>query len=504
MPSANSIASPPRRHPLLYEINTYAWLEELSAREGREVTLGSVPAAEWDRLKPFDFVWLMGVWRRSPIGRRIMRTGPAYFAGYDDALPGWTMPDVVGSPYAVQDYIPDPRFGGWRDLDQARRELNARGVRLILDFVCNHTALDHAWISSNPEYYIQGTLEDFRREPAAWYLREGGGDPLFIACGKDPYCPAWPDSAQLNYFQPAVRNAMLGVLHSIAAHADGVRCDMAMLVLNDIFSKTWQKHLTGAAPSDEFWPAAMAALPGFTWIAEVYWDLGWRLQQLGFNFTYDKRLYDRLRSGPPESVRGHLTADPSYQNGLVRFLENHDEPRSAAVFGTDKLPALATLICTLPGMRFFNQGQFEGKKVHLPIPLRRAAAPPHDPPDPQVEKLYASLVGIVQEDVFHAGAWELLTVLPAGDASYENLIAWQWRLGGVVKVVAVNLGANVSAGNIALKWPVDSSSRCNFHDQLNDKTYSWRGADLARSGLYVRLGAFRSHIFDVKKIEGPL
>lgn len=501
MPIAGPAAQPARRHPLLYEINTYAWLEELSAREGREVTLGSVPAEEWERLKAFDFVWLMGVWRRSPIGRRIMRTDPVYFPAYDEALPGWTMPDVVGSPYAVQDYTPDPRFGGWSNLDKARSELNARGVRLILDFVCNHTALDHAWIAGHPEYYIQGSLEDFRRESAAWYLREDGGDPLFIACGKDPYCAAWPDSAQLNYFQPAVRDAMLGVLRTIAAHADGVRCDMAMLVLNDIFSKTWQKHSSGAAPHDEFWPAAIAALPGFTWIAEVYWDLGWRLQQLGFNFTYDKRLYDRLRCEPPQSVRGHLTADVAYQNGLVRFLENHDEPRSAEVFGTEKLPALATLISTLPGMRFFHQGQFEGKKVHLPIPLRRAAAPPHDPPAPEVEKLYASLLNIVGEEVFHAGAWQLLTVLPVGDASHENLIAWQWQLGQVVKVVAVNLGSTVSAANIALNWTLDSSGCYTFHDQLNNKAYEWRGADLARTGLYVRLDAFRSHIFDVKKIE---
>lgn len=501
MAATGRAAPPSRRHPLLYEINTYAWLEELSAQEGREIALGSVPAAEWDRLKQFDFVWLMGVWRRSPIGRRIMRTDPAYFSGYDEALPDWTMCDVVGSPYAVQDYAPDPRFGGWRDLDRARSELNARGVRLILDFVCNHTALDHEWISRHPEYYIQGTLEDFRREPTAWYLREDGGEPLFIACGKDPYCPAWPDSAQLNYFRPEVRDAMLGVLCTIAAHTDGVRCDMAMLVLNDIFSKTWQKHLNGAAPGNEFWPSAITALPGFTWIAEVYWDLEWRLQQLGFNFTYDKRLYDRLRSEHPQSVRSHLTADRAYQNGLVRFLENHDEPRSAAVFGSDKLPALATLISTLPGMRFFHQGQFEGRKMHLPIPLRRVAAPPHDPPDAVVEKLYASLLGIIQEDAFHAGQWQLLVVSPAGDGSYENLIAWQWQLGEVVKVVAVNLGANVSAGNIALEWRVDSSSRYSFYDQLNHRAYEWRGADLARSGLYVRLDAFRSHIFDLRKVE---
>lgn len=501
MPAIASTRRAARRHPLLFEINTYAWLEDLSRREGRPVTLGSVPAAEWNRLNGFDFVWLMGVWRRSPIARRIMRTDPARFAAYDEALPGWSMRDVVGSPYAVQDYVPDQRIGGWAELDKARNELNNRGIRLILDFVCNHTALDHPWIAEHPEYYIQGTLTDYRRDPGAYYLCDGSGDPLFIACGKDPYCPAWPDSAQLNYFRPEVRDAMLGVLRAIAEHADGVRCDMAMLVLNDIFSKTWEQHLGNSVPpGTEFWPAAIAALPSFTWIAEVYWDLGWRLQQLGFDFTYDKRLYDRLRSGSAQAVRGHLTADLAYQNRLVRFLENHDEARSASVFGDQRLPALATLVSTVPGMRFFHQGQLQGKKTFLPIPLRRAAAPPYDPPNPDVEELYRNLLDIVQEDVFHAGEWQLLDVHQAGDESFENLVAWQWRLGSVVKVIAVNLGAGAAAGNVMPGFTIDRSRRYAMHDQLNNLTFEWQGSDLLRSGLYVRLDPYRCHVFDVSPV----
>ncbi|MGH9396067.1 MAG: alpha-amylase family glycosyl hydrolase [Terriglobia bacterium] len=504
MPAANQAMPPFRRHPHLYEINTWAWLEDLSAREDRPITLGSVPDEEWDHLKTpgFDFVWLMGVWKRSIRGRRIMRTDPAYFTSYDEALPGWSISDVVGSPYSIQAYTPDPRIGSWKDLDAARNKLNARGMRLILDFVPNHTGLDHPWITAHPEYYIQGKLEDFRREPPAYFLSEGAGEgerpAVFIARGKDPYYPAWPDTAQLNYFHPAVGEAMLGVLRTIAAHADGVRCDMAMLVLNDVFAQTWGKHLGGLAPPrDEFWPAAVAALPGFVWMGEVYWDMEWRLQQLGLNFTYDKRLYDRLRCASPQAVRGHLSADLAYQSRLVRFLENHDEPRSAAVFGAQKLPAVATLVATLPGMRFYYQGQLEGQKIHLPIPLDHAARGSHDPANPEIQALYARLLAITREDAFHAGDWRLLEVRPAGDSTFENLIAYQWRHGGTLKVIAVNLGSAASAGNLVLDSLIETSGRIVFQDQLNAKSYEWQGKDLARSGLYVRLEAFRSHVFDV-------
>ncbi|MGH9345562.1 MAG: alpha-amylase family glycosyl hydrolase [Terriglobia bacterium] len=490
-------ASPYRPNPHLYEIHTWAWLDELSVREARLVTLASVPDQEWDRLQSlgFDFVWLMGVWKHSVAGRTIARTSPCYFSSYDEALPGWTMNDVVGSPYSIQDYIPDPRIGGWKDVDAAREKLHRRGMKLILDFVPNHTGLDHPWVSSHPEYYIQGSLDQFRRNPSAFFLSERESSAIFIARGKDPHFPAWPDTAQLNYFNPATREAMLGVLRAIAAHADGARCDMAMLLLNDVFTKTWGPLLRGvAAPGDEFWPAAVAALPGFVWIAEVYWDLEWRLRQLGLTFTYDKRLYDRLRAAPPQDVRACLKANVAWQSRCVRFLENHDEPRSAAAFDADKLGAAATLVATLPGMRFYHHGQLEGRKLHLPIQLSRAAA---EPLNAQIHDLYGKLLAITSADAFHAGDWVLLEQRAAGDTSFQNLIAYQWRRGGVVKIVAVNLSSAPARGNFMLSAAIDSAREYIFHDQLHGKSYEWRGEDLIRSGLFVRLDAFQSHIFEV-------
>ena len=501
MPTQNDrSAFTARMHPHLYEINTWAWLEERSARAGKPVTLGAVPDEEWDKLHElgFDFVWLMGIWKRSAAGRRIFRTDVNSFALYDAALPGWTIDDVVGSPYSIQDYVPDPRLGTWSEIDAVRGKLRDRNMGLILDFVPNHTGPDHPWIQSHPEYYIQGTLADFRRNPEAFFLAELEHSTLFIARGKDPYFPAWPDTAQLNYFNPSTRAAMRDTLKKVSAHCDGVRCDMAMLCLNEVFAKTWGPLIEDfKTPAEEFWPTAIAALPDFVWLAEVYWDLEWRMQQLGFNFTYDKRLYDRLRDGSPRDVRLHLKSDLSYQNRMARFLENHDEVRAAAAFGRERLPAIATIAATLPGLRFYQHGQLQGKKLHLPIQLGRA---PNEAADLEVSKLYAKLLKISSHEVFHQQDWKLLDASANGDASYRNLVAYRWQSGQDVRLVVVNLGDTASQGRIYLGAPLDASRRYLFSDLLNDKDYEREGKDLAGNGLFVRLEPYRAHVFAISSL----
>ena len=141
---------------------------------------------------------------------------------------------------------------------------------------------------------------------------------------------------------------------------------MAMLVLPEVFERTW------GIRSAPFWPRATAEVrsqvPDFLFMAEVYWDLEWTLQQQGFDATYDKRLYDRLEHGASPAVRGHLQAALDFQDRLWRFLENHDEPRAAATFAPDHRAA-AVITFLSPGLRFFHQGQREGKRVRIPMHL---------------------------------------------------------------------------------------------------------------------------------------
>jgi glycosidase len=486
-----------RPHPHLYEINTWVWLEELSAKLGRHITLRDVPDEHWDSLRSlgFDFIYLMGVWKRSAVGRRTFRTNAAEFPAFDATLPGWQMADVVGSPYSIQDYAPDPRIGTFEDLRETRTKLRSHGMGLILDFVPNHTGFDHPWLREHPERYVLGTQENFRRDPNSFYLIENDDSNLFVARGKDPYFAPWRDVAQLNYFNPDCRAGMMDVLKTIASYCDGARCDMAMLVTNEVFSKTWGGFLSSwPAPVTEFWQEATEQLPDFVWLAEVYWDMEWRMQQLGFNFTYDKRLYDRLISSSPREVRAHLVADVSYQSKLARFLENHDEPRAAAKFPRERRAAVALLLSTLPGMRFYHHGQLEGRKIRVPMPLAHAA---DEPVDHGTLVAYQQILSLAKDDVFHDAEWKLLDVRPAGDDTCNDLIAYRWRNSNACSLIVVNLG-NRAAQGMVQGAETGTSRKCIYRDALTGHQAIYERSAIMKDGLHVQLGPYQVNAFAVQ------
>src|SRR5260221_315122 len=246
--------------------------------------------------------------------------------------------------------------------------LPARGLRLMLDFVPNHTALDHPWVRARPDFYIEGSEQELAAAPENYCQVETDHGPRILANGRDPNFPGWPDTLQLNYANSALQAAQMAELASISEQCDGLRCDMAMLLLPDVFQRSW-----GLTPAP-FWPKAIMAMrrahPGFTFLAEAYWDLEWELQQEGFDYCYDKRLYDRLRTSDGVSIRAHLAAGLDYQDRLARFLENHDEPRAAASFPWQRHQAAAIVTFFVPGLRFFHQGQLHGPHIHLPVHLR--------------------------------------------------------------------------------------------------------------------------------------
>jgi hypothetical protein len=502
MPSALSTSKPHflRRHPHLYEINTWPWLEQLSSRLGREIKLGDVPDSEWDSLARlgFDIVWLMGVWQRSPESRRAALADPKITGSYEQALPGWTPNDVIGSPYSVKQYVPDPRIGTWEHLDRAREKLQARGIALFLDFVGNHTALDHPWTREHPEFYVLGTAKDFAADPGSFFRVETPKGVFYIAFGKDPYFPAWTDVAQLDHFHLPMRAAQISDLCTIAGHCDGVRCDMAMLQLNDIFARTWSHRMGDAKrPEREFWEEAHAAVPGLILLAEAYWGTEPRLIDLGFSFVYDKELYDAVRDSNVDQIRAQLLVGLNQQSQLARFLENHDEPPCVDVFGKQRLPSVATLMGTLPGMRFYYQDQLQGCEPHLPISLRTQA---NRPPDVFCSELFTNILGETREEIFHDGEWRVLQTSAVGDATFGNLIAYQWRSPKAWKVIAVNLRGTPSQGRVQLGESIASGSDYIFHDELHDVRYPRNGAELRERGLFVRLEGFQAHLFDVSKV----
>jgi glycosidase len=487
-----------RRHPRLFEISAWPWLERLSRRDSRHVTLADVPAADWDAIarRRFDILFLMGVWQRSAIGRDIARSDAQLVAEYHRVLPGWTPDDVPGSPYCIQAYVPDERMGGWSGLDEARRQLHARGIALMVDFVPNHTGFDHPWVASHPERYVLGTDDDVQAAPMD-FRRVG---PASIACGRDPYFAPWRDVAQLNYFNPDTRAAMRATLNEIEAHCDGVRCDMAMLVLNDVFEHTWRRVLRDAwpRPDDEFWPAATAGAPGLTFLAEVYWSLERTVLDQGFHFAYDKRFLDALHSQDAGAeMRRVLEATASDAERLARFLENHDEPRSAATLA-DRLRAAVALAASTPGMQFFYDGQFDGRRAKAPVQLGRW---PDEPVNGELTVLYDRTFAFADRTRCHEGEWRLLPVSPAGDDSHRGIVAHRWLRDGSVTVIVANPVGHSSQAHVHLLDDLGAGDAFDFQDHLNGETYRWTRESLERTGLYVRLGPGGAHLFTVRAVE---
>jgi hypothetical protein len=456
------------------------------------VKLNSVPAKEWDRLAGFGFdaVWLMGVWQRSPAGVRIANQDRGLLEEFRRTLPDFRPEDNVGSAYCIRGYVVDEHLGGMEGLALARNELAKRGMRLILDFVPNHVAPDHPWVTEHPEYFVLGNDEDLRNDPASFIKIE---DKIF-ARGRDPYFPAWPDVLQLNAFQTSLRRAFIQTIKDMASQCDGLRCDMTMLLMNTIFKRTWGNR-AGQPPPGEFWveviSATKNACPDFLFIAESYWDLEWELQRQGFDFCYDKRLYDRLEHGHPESIRLHLCADPGYQGKLLRFIENHDEPRAVVAFPAEKEWAAAVTMATLPGARLFHEGQFEGRKIRVPVFLARR---PHEAPAQEQQAFYKALLKAIDRPLFRDGQWGLCNCTGWPDnQSFQNLVAWWWRKDEARCLIVVNLSDEPAQGRVQVPWGDIEGKMLRLIDVLSDVTYERSGDEIRNTGLYVDLGAYQFH-----------
>ncbi len=488
------------RYPALYEMNTWVWLDELSLKSGKAVDLGSVPGAEWDAIARFGFdaVWFMGVWERSPAGIAIANQNMNLVADFRRALPDFAPADNTGSPYCIRRYVVDGHLGGARGLAVARRELAKRGMKLLLDFVPNHVAPDHPWVREHSEYFIQGNDEDASRDPSSYIEVQG----KVFACGRDPNFPAWPDVLQLNAFAPGLRRAARETVSSIAAQCDGIRCDMAMLMLNQIFERTWGSRL-GKPPAMDYWfdiiPAVKSVYPDFCFIAEAYWDLEWELQHQGFDFCYDKRLYDRVEHGDAPGIRLHLGADLAYQEKLVRFLENHDEPRAATLFSRAQEEAAAVITSSLPGARLFHEGQLEGRKTRIPVFLSRR---PAEPVDQQLRAFYEKLLAALHAPVFHDGAWKLCECSGWPDnQSCQNLVAWSWVKDSDRRLIVVNLSQGAAQGRVHVPWEEVRGAAWHLTDVLSGWSCDRDGEEMATDGLYIELAAWSFYFFEFLRAE---
>ncbi|RMF04345.1 MAG: hypothetical protein D6772_00705 [Bacteroidetes bacterium] len=448
-----SIQVMPTQHPILYQINTRVWVK----RFGPQATLADVPLGYWSQLARLgvDYVWLMGVWQTGP---NVLEYAlePGLRAEYSRVLPDWTEEDVIGSPYAIDTYTVHQNLGDAHSLSAVRQHIHAAGMRLILDFVPNHFHAESRWLAEHPEFFLAGDTNLLERDPSTFYRSRVAPGHIF-AHGKDPYFAAWQDTVQLNYANAATQAFMAEQLAAVAAQCDGVRCDMAMLLLPQVFGRTWQHVLAdGAEPIADFWsdtiPKLKAAYPEFLLLAEVYWDLEWELQQRGFDYTYDKRLLDRLHQRDTKAIRDHLQAAPDFQRKSIRFLENHDEDRALATMLPQQVQAAALVAYTVPGLRFFYEGQWEGRRLRLPVQLGRlpdeydpldhygrslhdlplTRLPGFRPVSQREPAFYDWLLTLLGQPIIREGRWKLI------NTPYSHLLVWQWQHQTQELIVIVN------------------------------------------------------------------
>lgn len=483
--------------PIIYEINTWIWLNELSKKYRKKITLKNIPSKVFDDLASLGFntIWLMGVWERSPAGLKIAKQHEGIMKDLREALPDLKDADISGSPYCVKDYSVDSHIGGTDGLEKTRKELASRGMRLILDFVPNHVAPDHPWVVSNPAFFINGTIKEMKKNPDNWYR---AGENIY-AKSRDPFYPPWPDILQLNVFDQDLRKAMLETLNNIAAQCDGIRCDMAMLLMNEIFAKTWPDK-AAKKPEHDFWeltiPQVKKQFPGFTFIAESYWYTEPELLNQGFDYCYDKRFYDYLQESAEKS-RKHLSDMGTINGKLLRFLENHDEKRAANLFPIKRHIALALASLTQPGARLLHDGQLEGRTVRVPVFLSRRQ---DETENKDLKQFYLKLLKILQSESIRNGKWSLCEVSGWIDnQTCLNLLVWEWLGEHENLLFVVNLSDQPAQALIKSSYPYHSGRTYQLFDVISGELFFRDSDEMNDPGLFVGLQAWGAHAFHISQ-----
>ena len=357
------------------------------------MTLADVPEEVWDDVaRPgIDAVWLMGVWERSPAGAAIARTNPAMVAAQREALADVTDADVVGSAYCIRRYRPDPRFGGATGAGggpgRAGRPRRAAAARLGAQPRGARPPLGGGAPRVLHPLDPRGARRRSRQLPRG---RRAGLRP-----GRDPYFPAWPEVLQLDTTASATRRAAAAELGAVAERCDGVRCDMAMLVLDEVVARTWGPLASTPDGAAGYWPAVMAAVrsrhPGFAFFAEAYWGLEGALLEAGL-----RRLLrqDPLRPPGPRRHRRCPRPPGRRRSGLAATAPcgssrttTSPGPRRASTRPGQRAAAL--LLLTTPGVALLHEGQFEGRRVRVPVTLGRR---PDERPDVELAVWYRRLL----------------------------------------------------------------------------------------------------------------
>ncbi len=551
--------------------STYVWLDQLSRRHGRPIRrLDEIPDEELDTLARWGMtgLWLIGLWQRSRASAKIkQRRGN---------------PEALASAYAIDEYRIADDLGGEAAWQNLRDRAAARGIRLASDMVPNHMGIDSRWVIEHPErflslpeppfpsYTFNGpdlsddprvaiVLEDhyWDGSDAAVVFRRHDrrtGEDRYIYHGNDGTSLPWNDTAQLNYLDPAVREAVIATILDVARRFPIIRFDAAMTLARRHIQRLWfpEPGSAGAIPSraehglsraafeaampTEFWRDVVdrvaAEAPDTLLLAEAFWLMeGYFVRTLGMHRVYNSAFMHMLRDERNAEyrtlIRSTLEFDPEILKRYVNFMNNPDERTAVDQFGKgDKYFAVATLLATLPGLPMFGHGQVEGFTEKYGMEFRRAYL--DEEPDPWLVERHEREIfpllhrraqfaevanfrfydvvteaGAVNEDVF---------AYSNGRGSSRSLVVVHNRYASTAGWIRDSVAFSVAAGNgrrlvrttlaEALELPDDPGAWVVARDHVRGLDVLWNAAALRRDGLRLELGPYERRVFlDLREVH---
>jgi len=549
--------------------NTYVWLDQLAKEYHRQVSrLDQVPDEELDKLVRWGFtgLWLIGLWERSPASQRIkQRCGN---------------PDAVSSAYSLYDYAIANDLGGEEAFSNLRHRAWQRGIRLAADMVPNHVGIYSKWIVEHPNWFIAldhspfptytfdgenlshdervGVyLEDHyysRNDAAVAFKRidHWSGSEKYIYHGNDGTAMPWNDTAQLNFLDPEVREAVIQTILHVARKFPIIRFDAAMTLAKKHFQRLWfpEPGAGGDIPSraefgmtrsqfdkampQEFWREVVERvaqeIPDTLLLAEAFWMMeGYFVRTLGMHRVYNSAFMHMLRDEKNaeyrQLIKNTLEFDPQILKRYVNFINNPDEETAIAQFGSDdKYFGVCTMMATMPGLPMFGHGQVEGYHEKYGMEYRRAywdeypdthLAARHER---EIFPLFHRRGQFAEVDSFTL--YDFYT--PHGQVD-ENVFAYSNRIGGEPSLVIYHNRWADTRGWIKASAAFRDKTRDQliqttlgdslglknhesaftiFRDHVRGLEFIRSNRDFHENGLYVELGAYKYHVFlDFRQVD---